>query len=72
MYLPNSLPRQPFLDDCWVFLAKLLQISDGFLAFPKMIRLVVNILEFFKYAKAWLKILIKNWDAKSCFHAFIL
>ena len=49
MHLPDSLPRQPFLDDCWFFFAKLSQLLDSFLAFPKVIRLVVDILELIHF-----------------------
>ena len=49
MYLPDSLSRQPFLDDFWLFLAKFSQFSDSFLAFPKMIRLIVDILELIHF-----------------------
>ena len=49
MYLLDSLPRQPFLDNCWFFLAKLLQLLDGFLAFPKMIRLIVDIFKLIHF-----------------------
>ena len=41
MYLPDSLSRQPFLGVIdGFFLAKFSQFSDGFLTFPKMIRLI--------------------------------
>ena len=49
MYLPDSLSRQPSLDDCWVFLTKLPQFSDGVLAFPKMIRLIEDILKLIHF-----------------------
>ena len=49
MYLPDSLSRQPFLEDCWFFLAKFSQFSDGFLTFPKMIRLIVDILKLIHF-----------------------
>ena len=45
MYLLDSLSRQPFLDNFWLFLTKFSQLLDGFLAFPKMIRLIVYTLE---------------------------
>ena len=49
MYLPDSLPRQPFLGDCWFFLAKLSQLLNGFLTFPEMNRFIVNILELIHF-----------------------
>ena len=49
MYLPDSLSRQPFLDDCWFVLTKLLQFSDDFMTFPKMNRLIVDILELIHF-----------------------
>ena len=50
MYLPDSLSRPPFLDDCWFFLPKLSQFCDGFLTFPKIIRLIVDILKLIYFA----------------------
>ena len=49
MYLPDRSSRQPLLDDSWFFLTKLSQFSSGFLAFPKMIRQVVDILELIHF-----------------------
>ena len=46
MHLPECLLRQPLLNDFWFFFAVFSQLSDGFLAFPKMIRLVVNLIHF--------------------------
>ena len=60
MYLPDSLSRQPFLDDCWFFLTKLSQFSNGFLTFPKMIRLVVK-LELIHFGKT-----LVNKQERSC------
>ena len=46
MYLPECLSRQPLLNCLRFFFAKFLQLSDGFLSFPKMIREVVNLNNF--------------------------
>ena len=61
MYLPDSLPKQLFLDDCRLFLAKLSQLLDGFLAFSKMIRLIVNILELIHFGNT-----LDNKQEKEC------
>ena len=49
MHLPDSLLRQSFLDDFWLFFTKFLQLFDGFLTFPKMIRLIVYIFELIHF-----------------------
>ena len=49
MHLPDSLSRQSFLDNCWVFFAKLSQSSDGFLTCSKMIILIADILELIHF-----------------------
>ena len=59
MYLSDSLSRQPFRDDCWFFLTKLSQFPNGFLTFPKMIRLVVNILELIHFGST----LVNKWES---------
>ena len=49
MYLPKGLFRQPLLNNFWLFLTKLLQLLDGFLAFLWVTRLVVNALELIHF-----------------------
>ena len=47
--MPDSLPRQPFLNDGCYFLAKFSQFSDGFLTFLKMTGLIVYIWELIHF-----------------------
>ena len=49
MHLEDSLSKQPCLDDCWFFLAKLSQLFDGFLTFPETMRLIVDILDLIHF-----------------------
>ena len=46
MYLPECLSRQPLFNHLGFFFAVFLQLVDGFLTFPKMIRLVVDLIDF--------------------------
>ena len=49
MYFPKNLPRQPLLNDFWLFLTKLSQFLDGFLPFSQVTWLIVNTLELIHF-----------------------